>query len=163
MVLLALRELELSFIDLIPGCVLTFLGVVQVSLLHADDVGVSFSEMIRVEVVRCGRIIINQGERIGLLVLAMPSLIRGLRSRVTPASVSLSSGPSIGTLRPDVITAGSIGSVGLPSCRLVLSLNEIIAAEGRQVVIDDALEMRFLLLNLIVLTVGGKSLRQRHV
>ena len=155
MVLLALRELELSFIDLIPGCVLTFLGVVQVSLLHADDVGVSFSEMIRVEVVRCGRIIINQGERIGLLVLAMPSLIRGLRSRVTPASVSLSSGPSIGTLRPDVITAGSIGSVGLPSSRLAFSLNEIVTAEGRQVVIDDALEMRFLLLDLIVLAVGG--------
>ena len=111
--------------------------------------------MIRVEVVRCGRVIVDQRERIGLLVLAMASLIRGLRSGVTSAGVSLSSGPTVGTLRPDVITAGSICSVGLPSNRLVFSLYEIVAAEGRQVVIDDALEMRFLLLNLIVLTVGG--------
>ena len=111
--------------------------------------------MIRVEVVRCGRVIVDQRERIGLLVLAMASLIRGLRSGVTPAGVSLSSGPTVGTLRPDVITAGSIGSVGLPSSRLAFSLYEIVAAEGRQVVIGDALEMRFLLLNLIVLTVGG--------
>ena len=60
MVLLTLRELELSLVDLILRCVLALLGMVQVSLLHANNVGVSFSEMVRVEVVRRGRVIVNQ-------------------------------------------------------------------------------------------------------